>query len=79
MKDVLVDLYPLDHIYGFETARLPARVRAKVENFQKILKRNVIDMQALRELSYLGIPEDCPGLRSIVWRLLVGLLPCEKA
>ncbi|KAE9602990.1 hypothetical protein Lal_00018380 [Lupinus albus] len=38
------------------------------------LSRKVIDMRELRRLACQGIP-DSPGIRSIVWKLLLGYLP----
>ncbi|CAL0306415.1 unnamed protein product [Lupinus luteus] len=38
------------------------------------LSRKVIDMRELRKLACQGIP-DSPGIRSIVWKLLLGYLP----
>ncbi|KAK7247093.1 hypothetical protein RIF29_41970 [Crotalaria pallida] len=41
------------------------------------LSRKVIDMRELRRLACQGIP-DSPGIRSIVWKLLLGYLPPDR-
>ncbi|XP_050897711.1 uncharacterized protein LOC127122874 [Lathyrus oleraceus] len=42
------------------------------------LSRKVIDMRELRRIASQGIP-DFPGLRSTVWKLLLGYLPPDHA
>jgi len=73
-EEDLLDFFPLDHISYFDTTKLPGRIRTKVESFQKILSYNKINMRKLKDQCFTGIPEDCPGLRSIVWRLVLGLI-----
>lgn len=38
-----------------------------------------MDLRALRALAYDGVPDSERGLRAAVWRLLLGLLPPERA
>ena len=73
-EEDLLDFFQLDHISYFDTTKLPGRIRTKVESFQKILSYNKINMRKLKDQCFTGIPEDCPGLRSIVWRLVLGLI-----
>lgn len=42
------------------------------------LSRKVIDMRELRRIASQGIP-DVPGLRSTIWKLLLGYLPPDRA
>lgn len=44
----------------------------RLKKFHKILDNAVIDIEALRELCWSGIP---PALRPLCWRLLLGYLP----
>lgn len=32
----------------------------------------------MRELCFGGVPEDIPGLRSLVWKIVIGYLPKER-
>ncbi|KAI3431527.1 hypothetical protein D9Q98_004577 [Chlorella vulgaris] len=57
-------------------AQLPA---ARAAAFQAVLASEVVDMQRLRALAFDGIPDNERGLRPVVWRLLLGLLPPERA
>jgi TBC1 domain family member 13 len=45
----------------------------------KILGKRRINMIMLRSLSFRGIPNEVQGLRSVVWRVLLGYLPRETA
>ncbi|CAK9859046.1 unnamed protein product [Sphagnum jensenii] len=45
---------------------------ARVARFRKILAAPAIDIDALRELAWSGVP---PNIRPIVWRLLLGYAP----
>jgi len=44
----------------------------RYEKFMKLLKQSTVDLDALRELSWGGIP---PTLRPTCWRLLLGYMP----
>lgn len=48
---------------------------SKLKKFQKLLSEKVVDLEALRELSWTGIP---PSLRPLCWQLLLGYLPANK-
>lgn len=48
----------------------------RVAKFQKLLAEPVVDVDALRELAWSGIP---PDLRPTCWRLLLGYLPPNKS
>ena len=47
----------------------------RVEKFKKILDEPIVDLVALRELSWSGIP---PTLRPLCWRLLLGYVPLSR-
>ena len=46
--------------------------------FIDILSFNPINLKKLQQLSFNGIPDDLPQLRSIVWKILIGYLPLDK-
>jgi hypothetical protein len=48
----------------------------RVAKFRRILSEPVVDLDALRELSWSGVP---PELRPLCWRLLLGYLPPNRA
>ncbi len=54
-------------------------VKERVVNFMKILGKRRINMVMLRSLAFRGVPNEVPGLRPIVWRVLLGYLPRETA
>eukprot|EP00347_Sterkiella_histriomuscorum_P006901 403350997 len=54
-------------------------IRERAINFMKVLGKRRIDMIMLRSLSFRGVPQEIPGLRPIVWRVLLGYLPRETA
>jgi hypothetical protein len=45
----------------------------------KILGKRRINMIMLRSLAFRGVPNEVQGLRSVVWRVLLGYLPRETA
>eukprot|EP00879_Flechtneria_rotunda_P004453 GHRR01004704.1.p1 GENE.GHRR01004704.1~~GHRR01004704.1.p1 ORF type:complete len:208 (+),score=72.30 GHRR01004704.1:301-924(+) len=47
----------------------------RVAKFHKVLNEQLIDLDALRELSWSGIPQE---LRPVCWRLLLGYLPPNR-
>ncbi|GBC01138.1 hypothetical protein RclHR1_04080016 [Rhizophagus clarus] len=59
-----------------ETQRL--RLERCLNKFKDVLQSANIDLDALRNLSWLGIPNELPSeLRSITWQLLLEYLPCN--
>mmetsp|Transcript_12651 Transcript_12651/g.27372 ORF Transcript_12651/g.27372 Transcript_12651/m.27372 type:complete len:433 (+) Transcript_12651:156-1454(+) len=58
------------------TARTRAFPEHRKNKFTKLLSEPVVDIDALRELCWNGIP---PDLRPTCWRLLLGYLPPAKA
>lgn len=48
---------------------------SKLERFQKLLAKDVFDIEELRKLSWAGIPSQ---VRPLVWKLLTGYLPCAS-
>jgi len=53
------------------------KTKETVINFLKIMNRRKIEIAMIRSLSFRGIPSDIKGLRSIVWKVLIGYLPRE--
>ncbi|GAB5585570.1 GTPase-activating protein [Umbelopsis nana] len=51
------------------------KVDAKYTRFKNILSCSNIDLAALRELSWSGIPAD---FRPMAWQILLGYLPCNS-
>jgi hypothetical protein len=49
----------------------------RVSSFVKILNKTKINMVLLKSLSFGGVPNECRGLRGVVWRLLFNCLPPE--
>jgi len=56
---------------------MAARHQQRVDDFDRCLARDVIDLQQLQELSYRGVPEG-GGRRATAWRVLLGYLPVKK-
>ena len=54
-------------------------IKERVINFMKILGKRRINMIMLRSLAFRGVPNEVPGLRAIIWRVLLGYLPRETA
>lgn len=52
--------------------------KARLREFDSILQRDVVDLKALRNLAFHGIPDD-QGKRALCWRLLLNYLPLERA
>ena len=48
----------------------------RVRKFHALLSEPVVDLDALRELAWSGVP---PELRPVCWRLLLGYLPPSRA
>ncbi|KAJ8959460.1 hypothetical protein NQ318_022157 [Aromia moschata] len=48
-----------------------------LKEFDSILQQDVIDLEALKKLSFHGIPDD-HGRRALCWRLLLNYLPLEQ-
>eukprot|EP01022_Parablepharisma_sp_SALTPOND_P033025 TRINITY_DN88063_c2_g1_i1.p1 TRINITY_DN88063_c2_g1~~TRINITY_DN88063_c2_g1_i1.p1 ORF type:complete len:383 (+),score=38.69 TRINITY_DN88063_c2_g1_i1:3167-4315(+) len=56
-------------------AALGPKELQQVMKFLKSLNVEKIDMDKIRQLAMAGIPENCKGLRSVIWRLLLGQFP----
>ncbi|XP_028131602.1 TBC1 domain family member 13 [Diabrotica virgifera virgifera] len=52
--------------------------KARLKEFDDILQQNVIDIEALKTLSFHGIPDD-QGKRPLCWKLLLNYLPPEQS
>ena len=55
------------------------KMKETVVNYVKILNRRKIEIPMLRSLAFRGIPNEIPGLRPIVWKVLLGYLPRETS
>ncbi|KAL4854198.1 GTPase-activating protein gyp1 [Chlorella vulgaris] len=60
---------------GVEVTQLRSMSSTRVAKFMRLLDEQVVDLEALRELSWSGIP---PSLRPMCWRLLLGYLPPNR-
>ncbi|KQJ82200.1 TBC1 domain family member 13 [Brachypodium distachyon] len=49
-----------------------------VAEFKAALERKVVDLAELRRLACQGVPDDA-GVRPVVWKLLLGYLPTDRA
>ncbi|KAK9832713.1 hypothetical protein WJX81_003081 [Elliptochloris bilobata] len=60
-----------------ETSSLRSMSDTRKAKFRKLLDEQVVDLEALRELAWSGIPAE---LRPVCWQLLLGYLPpnCER-
>ncbi|KAK9804775.1 hypothetical protein WJX72_004752 [[Myrmecia] bisecta] len=57
------------------TSDLRSMSDTRVKKFHKLLGEQVVDLDALRELAWSGIPAD---LRPVCWQLLLGYLPPNR-
>lgn len=60
---------------GISVSALRSMSEPRVAKFQRLLNEPVVDIEALQELAWSGIP---PNLRPLCWRLLLGYLPPNK-
>jgi hypothetical protein len=60
---------------GVQVAMLRSMSNTRIAKFNRLLGEQVVDLDALRELSWSGIP---PALRPTCWRLLLGYLPPNR-
>lgn len=54
------------------------RIQQKVALFFQSLYQTPISLKVLSSLAYQGIPDEVIGLRSLVWRVLIGYLPVDR-
>eukprot|EP00053_Salpingoeca_punica_P015444 m.142431 g.142431 ORF g.142431 m.142431 type:complete len:562 (-) comp16712_c0_seq2:463-2148(-) len=57
------------------TSSVDARDQARTEKFNKLLAAPLVDLEALRQLSWSGVPA---SMRPTVWGLLSGYLPANQ-
>ncbi|KAL6875751.1 hypothetical protein ACP4OV_013264 [Aristida adscensionis] len=48
-------------------------------DFKAALSKKVVNMGELRRLACLGVPDGSAGVRPVVWKLLLGYLPTDRA
>jgi hypothetical protein len=70
---------PIIEEFEKKKAILPARVAERIEGFIAALNVEDIDLPALRIKCFSGIPDDIAAIRSVCWRLILGLLPTKRA
>lgn len=72
-------LFSLDYlIQQLNTKPIAGNTRSSIEKFLEILDKPKINLNELKKLSNLGVPDDIKGLRSLVWKLLLGYLPTDR-
>ena len=49
----------------------------KITDLLNVLNHRKINLILLKSLTFLGIPSECKGLRSIIWKILLNYLPKE--
>eukprot|EP00927_Polykrikos_kofoidii_P071019 TRINITY_DN67360_c0_g1_i1.p1 TRINITY_DN67360_c0_g1~~TRINITY_DN67360_c0_g1_i1.p1 ORF type:complete len:391 (+),score=83.60 TRINITY_DN67360_c0_g1_i1:129-1301(+) len=52
-----------------------SRRSVRAEKFSRLLSKPSVDLQELRELLWLGAPDDDPVIRAEAWQMLLGYLP----
>ena len=62
-------------VAGISVSALRSMSEPRVAKFSRILHESTVDIEALRELAWSGIPSH---LRPLCWRLLLGYLPPNK-
>ncbi|ETO30522.1 TBC1 domain family, member 13, partial [Reticulomyxa filosa] len=55
------------------------QVGSRLDTFQTILNQPHIDLKALRELCFDGIPEEDTALKAKCWKILLEYLPLERS
>jgi hypothetical protein len=78
----------LDQIAVQKPANHP---NARINAFKDLLSRDVVDLDALRTLTFAGVPEDEKSLRAVVWKasgrfsaqrrhctVVCGVYPCSE-
>lgn len=51
----------------------------RTKNILDVLNSDIIDLEKLREYSNQGIPDECFGLRALVWKILFGYLKPDRS
>lgn len=70
----------LAHYFQTPMTAYSVKTAPKVAAFLAALDtQESISMRTIQTLAFAGVPEECRGLRALVWRLLLGYLPPEPA
>lgn len=72
------DPFPLDYLLKCYRPT-SKKIEEKIQEFIRELSKPVINLDKLKKMCFTGIPDDCNGLRSICWKILLGYLPCDKS
>jgi len=51
------------------------KIKNKILDILKHLNSNKINIFSLNKIIFEGLPDDIPSLRSIIWKILLGLIP----
>jgi len=62
------------HCRAFGSCGTPSEQATRLSKFKRILKNPIVDLEALKKLSWKGIPNE---VRAITWKLLLGYLPAN--
>lgn len=69
----------LEHYFDTPVAAYSAKAAPKVAAFLAALDtEEPIVLRTIQHLAFGGVPEECRGLRALVWRLLLGYLPTQS-
>jgi hypothetical protein len=60
--------------YRSSIRRAPSQ---KLEQILDVLSKPNINHMELKNLCFTGIPEECDGLRALIWKLLLDYLPYD--
>ncbi|CAD8135682.1 unnamed protein product [Paramecium octaurelia] len=72
-------LFSLEYlVYQLNTKPIAGNTKSRIEKFLEILDKPKINLNELKKLSNFGVPDDIKGLRSLVWKLLLGYLPVDR-
>ncbi|CAG8817023.1 10337_t:CDS:10, partial [Gigaspora margarita] len=66
---------PMNSINSLKSSVSDANRNSRINKFKDVLQSPNVDLAALRQLSWKGIPDE---LRPMAWQLLLGYLPCNS-
>jgi hypothetical protein len=53
------------------------KIKTKVFEIIKSLNNSKINILALNKIIFEGLPDDIPSLRSLIWKILLGIIPLD--
>lgn len=73
-------LFNLDYLsQQLQNKVIANTTKDRLQRFMGTLNQPVVDLKELRSLAKQGVPDDLKGLRSLVWKLLIGYLPPDRS